>query len=457
MTIHSPSEDEPSVSEYIVLVPRGLHCVFAEILLYYASQQPETAISLNSDKKKNPPLIPCPFKISMIGEPPSCEQEAYITHVQNLVQAQHCKKKHKQQEQHGNRARDVAKDALMESYHPCVGTLYDGERHVSLGYHGTKAVTSGTGQIAGTVALQLCTHMPVQRLARMRCLGPLLALADVWEHLMLSPSKTLQETVEYMQEYSATKASSLNGWNRAIHVWYQHAHQCWNLSTVQHTELSERYATSTLRYRVSCLRTDSKRYAYTRRDFITAVVDILVPLDITQDWIVDLVQYDIEIVILVLSHGISVGIALRPYRQLELKSFSTGNLPADIHFPYAPHQIMSDVVRLRPSTTHALLSLARLQPGDVVLDPCVGMGTIPIEASLIYPSVYALGGDLVLTPEALGLRVAGYAQRIQHTYGSPQRGADLNAWDATLLPLRNVLLRITCIISFPCFLRKWRA
>ena len=37
--------------------------------------------------------------------------------------------------------------------------------------------------------------------------------------------------------------------------------------------------------------------------------------------------------------------------------------------------------RLRSSTAWLMLRLARVQPGDVVLDPMCGIGTVPLEAA----------------------------------------------------------------------------
>ena len=37
--------------------------------------------------------------------------------------------------------------------------------------------------------------------------------------------------------------------------------------------------------------------------------------------------------------------------------------------------------------------LAQIQPGDVVMDPMCGGGSIPIEAALTYPKAFHLGGD----------------------------------------------------------------
>jgi tRNA G10 N-methylase Trm11 len=37
--------------------------------------------------------------------------------------------------------------------------------------------------------------------------------------------------------------------------------------------------------------------------------------------------------------------------------------------------------------------LADIQPGDIVIDPMCGGGSIPIEAALTYPAAFHIGGD----------------------------------------------------------------
>lgn len=43
---------------------------------------------------------------------------------------------------------------------------------------------------------------------------------------------------------------------------------------------------------------------------------------------------------------------------------------------------------------YGLARFARLQPGDLVVDPMGGVGTIPIEASQTWPHVRYISGDI---------------------------------------------------------------
>jgi 23S rRNA G2445 N2-methylase RlmL len=78
---------------------------------------------------------------------------------------------------------------------------------------------------------------------------------------------------------------------------------------------------------------------------------------------------------------------------------------------------------LKPSVAAALLRLAGLRPGETVLDPCCGAGTILIEAALM--GAQARGGDV--DPAALeAVQVNAHAAAVT---------LDVQLWDARRLPL----------------------
>ncbi|ORX84426.1 UPF0020-domain-containing protein [Anaeromyces robustus] len=49
---------------------------------------------------------------------------------------------------------------------------------------------------------------------------------------------------------------------------------------------------------------------------------------------------------------------------------------------------------LRPTVAYCISRFSNIQPGMVVVDPCCGVGTIPIEASCLCPSAMYYGGDI---------------------------------------------------------------
>ncbi|HSV86753.1 MAG TPA: methyltransferase domain-containing protein [Levilinea sp.] len=88
---------------------------------------------------------------------------------------------------------------------------------------------------------------------------------------------------------------------------------------------------------------------------------------------------------------------------------------------------------LKPPVAAALLHLAQIAPGQRLLDPCCGTGTIPIEAALL--GALALGGDL----DPLALKAA--------RANATSAGVDLHLqrWNAAHLPL--VDYSAGCIVS----------
>lgn len=92
---------------------------------------------------------------------------------------------------------------------------------------------------------------------------------------------------------------------------------------------------------------------------------------------VDCVHYDVNVVGF-LSQDLMVGLMLRD----EIDS-GRGRSPE-----------CSYSTMLRPSLAYLLTRVARVQPGDTVVDPMCGTGTIPIEAALASPCINAIGDSL---------------------------------------------------------------
>ena len=181
-------------------------------------------------------------------------------------------------------------------------------------------------------------------------------------------------------------------------------------------------------------------------------------------WSVNLEEFDIELVVVILppdlqskNGTLAFGISLCPHSFLKSKSFASGHIPPDVSMPYLGGDILSqNIMRLRPTNAHILLQMADLQKYDIVLDPCAGIGTIPIEAEqyqYYFDSSYAagqskskqclsIGGDLILNNPKY-TRVAGVLESIQKelnrggTIDNMKSSSLLVAWDAVHLPMRT--------------------
>jgi hypothetical protein len=324
-------------------------------------------------------------------------------------------------------------------------------QYTSLGYRDKDLlIWSQAGD--GDVWVHIRTDAPVTFVAnQLRCIGPLLALVQISDNIDLHESHSLEEAMESLQTALRQRR---NCFDAALDIWYRHVQCCWSLSQAQNEEVAAKYQGKTpMTFRFSCVRSESKRYKYTRQQFLAAAGTFLVPdkmLDVNAEtigkrapWKVDLSNFDVEIVFLVHPHSLAIGLSLRPYLQADALTFASGKIPPDITPPYIPGRITAGFVRLRPTTAQLLLHLANLQIGEVVLDPCAGIGTIPIETMFVENAAIGLGGDLAITGDSdgdLGSVASSYAQQaraFQNQSNTRYRGvADLLAWDATNLPLR---------------------
>lgn len=84
-----------------------------------------------------------------------------------------------------------------------------------------------------------------------------------------------------------------------------------------------------------------------------------------------------------------------------------------------------------------MICVADLPRHSVILDPCAGIGTITIRASL--QSHFGLGGDIL---PALFQGQAPYFHECNRKFQQRQcRGvADMAGWDATMLPMRESIV-----------------
>ena len=356
---------------YLVPVPRGLHHVVVEML----QEQ----------------LNDCRLTIQMIGE---SVDDSHLLH-----------------------------DLPLRS-NP--GSVYhDGvERHVSVGHHGAdRRVWCLPGVWEGTVWLRILTTAAPKRIADIQCLGPLLACVKTWEHVHLQ--NDLAQVVGDIRELLDLGYSAC--FEAAVDLWKLHALTSWPVSDEQRQVIQA----DAIKIRASCTRGHSKKlFSYSREDFIKGIVDDVVPAKFK--WTVDLNNYHMEVVILVISPTtLAIALALRPYQLLGANCFQKNSLPPDVSSPYMSGGTLSGILRLRPTTAHILLHLANIQTGDIVLDPCVGIGTIPLQISR---NAVGLGGDLVLTPAGLAGVASDYIKKHDRHV---QKSANLIGWDAGWLPLRS--------------------
>lgn len=129
-------------------------------------------------------------------------------------------------------------------------------------------------------------------------------------------------------------------------------------------------------------------------------------------WIVDLSNYDIDVILEINKSTVYASISLN------LQS----NHVRNIQF-FGP-------TTLRATICHNMLRLCCPKPGDVIIDPLCGGGSIPIEGSISYPTTFHLGGEqneVAITKTHKNITALN----------DKNLKVDAIRWDATHLPLKD--------------------
>ena len=137
-------------------------------------------------------------------------------------------------------------------------------------------------------------------------------------------------------------------------------------------------------------------------------------------WSASMDAFDVEVCALRLPGGPTlVGLPLAPshWRACDKKGF----------FPRAVARAGFEPL-LRRSVCFAMLQLAEVGPGDVIVDPMAGSGSLPVEAARAFGARWVLGGDLT----RVATRQAKFARRV-----CPE--LEVARWDARRLPLRSAV------------------
>ncbi|ACI65298.1 predicted protein [Phaeodactylum tricornutum CCAP 1055/1] len=390
------------MNSYLALVPRGLQHVVQSMLHEQLTRDGRSTMTVRVDV-----VGQVEYDYGADGDRDESEAK-YAQQMRDKLVAHQSS----QQRKGKKRARQNESTGTATCRAP-TGTMHiDQTSTLSVGYDDTRIVWNTPGALQGVVWLRIVTNATTTLVDSLRCVGPLLLLVDLWEeqNVNISESQSIDQALQVFQQHCKQDM-----FDSVLQVWERVAKRI-------DTESAFREGAGTVSTELP-----------PQRHFV-------IPDKFGKTWIVDLENYDIEIVLLLRSNRVAIGLATRPYQYLGAKSFDKGALPPDVSRPYLSGQVLSKVLRLRPSTAQILLHQAKLQPGDVVLDPCVGIGTIPLEATLQGIPVYAVGGDLVLGHNQLGPIAARYVREcrtVQRTESQSSGAADLLVWDACLVPMRD--------------------
>ena len=335
-------------------------------------------------------------------------------------------------------------------------------QHVSVGYSDGELCTwSCPGTLQGLVWMKiLVPKSKIRELSSLRCLGPLLALVASTASIpsLQNPDHDMDALLKDISGWMGSIGQDKFGHDLASarDLWKDFVSTVWPamLSKEELSTLEARIEQDQLRFRLSGMR-DHEDAPYPRHDFLRRLIDdfgsTLFPsyrgIGAERGWRVNLKQFDIEFVTIWLSNGfMAMGISLLPYSFLQATSFDKGGVPPDISKPYIGGAL-KDLVRLRPTTAHLLLRIATVQPFEVVIDPCAGIGTIPLEADVFLGPCVGIGGDVVLNRPTMAT-TASSLEQIARDSSRKAASSLLAAWDASHLPVRDCSIDV-CVSDLP--------
>ncbi|XP_060076883.1 tRNA (guanine(6)-N2)-methyltransferase THUMP3-like [Ylistrum balloti] len=168
-------------------------------------------------------------------------------------------------------------------------------------------------------------------------------------------------------------------------------------------------------FRVTCKRAGANH----KFDSMCAASNFGAAINNYFNWNVDMIKFDIEVVLNISENDIRVCLAL-----------TRGSLHKRNIVSFGP-------TTLRSTIAYSMLRLCEIKPGDVVCDPMCGTGSIPIELAQNWKNNFVIGGDV---SKRFLARAIENIDGVNNKRAEKQRGtvaADLMHWNAKKLPLRN--------------------
>ncbi|OWF34661.1 THUMP domain-containing protein 3-like [Mizuhopecten yessoensis] len=168
-------------------------------------------------------------------------------------------------------------------------------------------------------------------------------------------------------------------------------------------------------FRVTCKRAGTNH----KFDSMCAASNFGAAINNYFNWNVDMVKFDIEVVLNISENDIRVCLAL-----------TKGSLHKRNIVSFGP-------TTLRATIAYSMLRLCEIKPGDVVCDPMCGTGSIPIEMAQHWKTNFVIGGDV---SQRFLSRAVENVENVNKKRAEKEKGdvaADLMHWDAKRLPLRN--------------------
>ncbi|XP_069100892.1 tRNA (guanine(6)-N2)-methyltransferase THUMP3-like [Argopecten irradians] len=168
-------------------------------------------------------------------------------------------------------------------------------------------------------------------------------------------------------------------------------------------------------FRVTCKRAGANHHF----DSMCAASNFGAAINNYFNWNVDMIKFDIEVVLNISENDIRVCLAL-----------TRGSLHKRNIVSFGP-------TTLRSTIAYSMLRLCEIKPGDVVCDPMCGTGSIPIEMAQGWKNNFVIGGDVSKRFLARAVENIDNVNKKRAEKDSGTVAADLIHWNAKKLPLRN--------------------
>ena len=282
--------------------------------------------------------------------------------------------------------------------------------HTSIGYHSiqhkVQRILSVPGTLEGVVLVSFQTDAPplfVASMSGMGC-GPLLALItssclqmptsddtksncpNIVEEKVFDYNQSIDQARSAIESFFVNnKGSYCRQFQRALHLWQRHREDVWyapnsiygdyhGKNTTDDKQEKPAAAYNTIYYRLSCTRSHSKKYSHQREELVPTLGDWVIPGDLQcgfhlrpttiidshssspkepTKWVVNLKDYDIEIVSMVHYGCLTVAFPLRPYQLWQTKGYRSNIIPSDgsgVFGRLGPKKSLGRFICLRPST-----------------------------------------------------------------------------------------------------------
>ena len=258
-----------------------------------------------------------------------------------------------------------------------------------------------------------------------------LPLSEIYKLRTIRSVENIYAIVAQLPAYCSTKEATFSkfltlpselNWSSSLESWKvlnQNQNKIIVPLSNEIKENLEKYESDILKFRLSCHRAGAKG----QHPFGSPDIERIFG-GACQDhfgWTVNLKEFDVEIFVWIAENqSVMVGITLTK------ESLAKRNI------------VKFGSTTLRPNICYCLARTISIMPGEIVIDPMCGSGSIPVETAAAWPYAFYIGADSFKQAPYNTAENAHYVNAIRAQSGaSGVLPLDPLVWDATCLPLRT--------------------